>query len=112
MQPSTTSTTSSNLNHFVDVATGNRIMPFKGEMLDSEDCDIVGCDDEFGIWWGTERAAWVLSEQPNVVVVNGFIGPNAYVGYFVGTAEEARHYAKTHGVKDIEVDGVLPDPWA
>lgn len=111
MQPSTTSAPSSNLNHFVDVATGNRIEPFEGEMLDSEDYDIVGCDDEFGIWWGTPRAAWVLSEQANVVTVNGFVGPIPYMGYFVGTADEAMHYAREHGVKDITVDAVILDLW-
>jgi hypothetical protein len=100
MQPSTTSAPSSNLNHFVDPNTGDRL---EGDALfDCEGCAIVGSDDE-GTWWGTERAAWVLSEQYYSVIVNGYLGADPYVGYFIGTSEEARFYAMTHGVKDIEV---------
>jgi hypothetical protein len=95
---------SSNLNHFVDPNTGNRL---EGDALfDCEGCAIVGSDDE-GTWWGTERAAWVLSEQYYSVVVNGYLGADYYIGYFIGTVEEARHYAMTHGVKDITVMSFL-----
>ena len=87
-----------NVGSFVAVNTGNVV-----EVEDSEGQPLAGSDD-FGVWWGTERAAWVLSEQYYTVVVNGFIGPMPYMGHFVGTVEEAIHYAREHGVKDITAE--------
>lgn len=53
--------TDADVSFFVDVITGERY-----EALDFEDPygqELVG-DDLEGLWWGTERAAWVLSPGP------------------------------------------------
>jgi len=94
-------TTSDHISHFVDVISG--------EVLDEDevgcfiDCDAEGHplagSDEMGVWWGTERAVWVLSQQYYTVEVWGWMGPDPYIGHFLGTEEEVRHYCETHGVK-------------
>ena len=81
--------------YFVDVVAGERLGD--NETWDAYGQDLVGTDDE-GLWWGTERAAWVLHEHPFVVEVWGRIGALDWIGYFVGTEEAAIDYAETHGV--------------
>jgi len=93
--------------YFVDPETGDRLPD--DEKWDAEGEPIIGSDDD-GTWWGTERAAWVLREWPSVCIVYGWMGPDVYVGYFVGPTSEAREYAETHGViVDHEIDAGIAD---
>lgn len=89
---------------------GRFIEPESGEIVDEENgcggwCDVdreghplVGYD-EMGMWWGTERAVWVLSQQTYTVEVWGYCGADEYIGHFMGTMEEAREYCECHSVK-------------
>lgn len=81
-----------------------------GKIIDEENeigewCDedregrlLIGTDER-GSWWGTESAAWILSEQDHVVEVWGYIGPDPYVGHFMGTVDEVQNHCKCHGIK-------------
>jgi hypothetical protein len=82
-----------NRGFFVDIVTGERV-----EVCDVHGVDVMGAD-EHGLWWGTERAAWVLSEQAYTVEVWGHVGSEAYAGHFIGTEEEAIDYAERHMVR-------------
>lgn len=88
-----------NTDCFVDVGTGEVI-----DDVDSEGVDLIGID-EWGAWWGTPRAAWVISQQPFTVEVWGYAGADPYFGHFVGTPEEARDYVER---RRIRVDWVVP----
>jgi len=81
-----------NRGFFVDIVTGERV-----EDHDAEGVDVMG-SDEHGVWWGTRRAAWWLSEQHYVVEVWGHIGSEPYQGHFIGTVEEAVDYCERHMV--------------
>lgn len=91
---------------FVDPVSGERL-------ADTDTCDAHGTDligvDEYGVWWGTERAAWVLHEHPFTVQVRGRIGRLAWEGHFVGTEDAAIEYAETHGVVVDEVESGDPE---
>jgi len=73
-----------------------------GEVI-AEGCDargtaVVGSDEE-GMWWGTERAAWILEGDGLALVeVWGTLCGEPYTGWFVGTVEGARDYCWRHSV--------------
>ena len=82
--------------YFADPETGERLGDI--EMEDAHGRALIGAGDEGGLWWGTERAAWVLHEHPFVVEVWGKIGRRDWFGFFIGTEDAAILYAETHGV--------------
>jgi len=91
------------VEHFVDPSTGERFG-------DEETCDVhgqelLGMDEERGeLWWGTQRAAWVLYPHFATVLIYGYVGPYHYSGHFVGTAEDVIDYAERHMVKVTHVE--------
>ena len=91
----------------MDIATGD---------LYEDGCDrkgrpLIGIDDE-GMWWGTEEAAWFLSEQAFSVQVCGWCGSTPYDGYFIGTVDEARDYCENRRIKiDHIISGDSSDDW-
>ena len=82
--------------YFADPETGERLGDI--EMEDAHGRELIGVDYEGGIWWGTERAAWVLHEHPYVVEIWGKIGRRNWFGFFIGTEDAAISYAEAHGV--------------
>jgi hypothetical protein len=89
------------IGYFIDIADSSRFE--ESEFEDSEGQPLIGEDDR-GVWWGTERAAWKLSDVWYTVVVTGYRGSQPYFGHFIGTVYEATMYAREHGVKDIVVE--------
>lgn len=84
------------LGRFVDPVTGE---PFADdEKCDADGVDLIGVDDGGDLWWGTPRAAYVLSNHWAIVRVGGFIGSARWDGFFVGTDDEAIDYARGHSV--------------
>jgi hypothetical protein len=56
-------------------------------------------DDGKAVWWGTERAAWKLSDAETVVRVYGKLRSGLdWDGFFLATEEEAVAYAEAHEV--------------
>lgn len=100
--------TTSETAYFLDPETNDRLGDDEKEDVHGQ--DLIGVDDD-GIWWGTDRAAWVLSTHQTTCYVHGWQGNHPYVGHFCGTAAEAIDYAETHGVtvKFVE-SGVVIDP--
>lgn len=84
------------VDRFVDVVTGE---PYgDDEKWDVNGVDFIGVDPDGSLWWGTERAAHVLSDHWASVRVSGWIGNAHWMGHFVGTDAEAIDYAERHGV--------------
>ena len=96
--------------YFTDPETGERLADH--ETIDAHGTDLVGVDGDGGLWWGTERAAWVLHEHAFTVIVRGTMGwpggRRRWTGRFVGTEEAAIHYAETHSVVVDEVESGDP----
>lgn len=92
--------------YFVDVAAGERLADH--ETVDAHGTDLIGVDYDGGLWWGTERAAWVLHEHAFTVIVRGKLGRRPWSGHFVGTEDAAIEYAETHGVVVDEVESGDP----
>lgn len=80
---------------FVDTETGERIED--GE-IDANGVAPFGEDDD-GFWWGTSRAAWVLSDADTLIECWGDLGAEEWAGMFIGTVSEAADYAERHGVR-------------
>jgi len=97
---------SARLAHFVSVTDGE-ILDESTEgtyiEVDREGAPLIG-DDEHGVWWGTEDAAWVLSEVWYSTRVQGYLGSENYTGHFIGTMEEVLFYCVEHGVKVYSVE--------
>lgn len=91
--------------YFVDPETGERLPD--DAVFDAHGVELIGADDH-GLWWGTERACWVLSEGGPVVEASGFIGSEVWGGFFIGSEGDAEWYAETHGVKSVHTE--LSDP--
>lgn len=83
----------SNVGYFVDPSDGSRFGDH--ELWDVHGQDLIGAD-RYGLWWGTPRAMWVLSDKGCHVVVYGRCGHLDYVGHFFGTVAEAVDYAECH----------------
>jgi hypothetical protein len=98
-KPTETMLTYDDTSTFVDPETGERYAPY--ERLDPHGTPLIG-EDEWGLWWGTERAAWVLSEgsTSRLVRFTGTICRTTvkWDGFFIGTDDEATLYAECHGV--------------
>ena len=111
--------TSDDTCHFVDPVEETRYEAH--EYLDPYGQELLG-EDEHGLWWGTERAAWVLSPGPiegRVVRVVGkatltpdvahpWLPPKEvlYDGFFIGSDEEAQSYATCRGFDVFHVEPV------
>jgi hypothetical protein len=86
---------------FVDLS-GDDLEP--GATCDAHGNDLVGVSPDRDswpdgyLWWGTDRAPWLLHEHWCTAVVYGRIGRARWRGHFVGTPEAAIEYAETHGV--------------
>jgi hypothetical protein len=91
----------SKLDNFVDPITDEILTvdaSLPAMLDDANGTPIVGEDDEWGMWWGTVRAAWCLSFHCATVHVSGYMGAIPWSGVFIGTADEAVDYAERHGV--------------
>lgn len=80
------------IGHFIDTISDEIV-----EDIDAHGVDVIG-EDEHGIWWGTERAAWMISHTYYTVDVWGHLHGKPWQGVFIGTVEEAVDYAERHGV--------------
>lgn len=87
--------------YFVDSETGEPLPD--DTVFDAHGIELIGADDN-GLWWGTERAAWVLSEGQTLVRASGFIGSEAWDGFFIGSEDEVEWYAETHGVREVDTE--------
>lgn len=91
------------LLHFIDTRTGE-VLDLPGQPT----CDVNGVDfigeDDAGAWWGTERAAWMLSttEGRCLVEVSGFLGSVEWQGFFIGTVEEALLWAEKRWIRIVQ----------
>ena len=109
--PDVRSGVASNLNppveagYFVDVEAGDRLRD--DERWDAHGVPLIGADED-GVWWGTDRAAWVLREHPFTVTIHGHRGRQDWDGHFVGTEADAIEYAETHGVTVDHVESGDP----
>ena len=87
---------------FVDPAT---LIPFRDdERCDARGVDLVGVEDDPDsagslLWWGTDRAAWILSPHVLVWVVEGPSGAHRRSFVLMGTHDEAVDYAERHGAR-------------
>jgi hypothetical protein len=90
--------------HFVDPVSGERYGPWGRQ--DPHGQDLIG-DDEEGLWWGTERAAWVLSPGPihgRFVRVTGQRKGVLYDGFFIGSEAEAVDYVERRGFDVFHIE--------
>lgn len=88
---------SRNILHFVDPETGEAFRD--DEKHDVHGVDLIGVDDDH-FWWGTERAACVLSDHWSLVRVTAYMhGSSIPCDYFfIGTESEARAYVESRAV--------------
>jgi hypothetical protein len=87
--------------YFFDPETGERLPD--DTVFDTHGVELIGADDS-GLWWGTERACWVLSERGAAVRASGFIGSETWDGFFIGSESEAKRYAETHSVREVKTE--------
>lgn len=94
---------------FVDPETKEAFLA--EEKVDAHAQPLIG-SDRHGCWWGTERAAWKLSDADTVVHLYGSLGPGMdWDGWFIATATEAQRYAETHGVKVTDYRTAMLDTY-
>jgi len=90
-------------DHFLDPEDGTLYLD--GELHDAHGVDLVGVDPDGSMWWGTERATWVLEDGATTVVrVSGWMGPVRWDGFFLGAAEAAVDYAEQRRVRVDHVE--------
>ena len=87
---------------FVDPVDGERLPDHA--RIDAYGVELIGVDQHGALWWGTDRAAWLLHEHPFTVQIHGRLGRRNWTGHFIGTEEAAIAYAESHGVvvEDVE----------
>ncbi len=105
--PSENNATSSSarLAHFVSVTTGEILDESKdGHYIDVDrgGTPTIG-DEEDNAWWGTEDAAYVISETYYTTQVYGYQGKKKWVGHFIGTMEEIVRHCDEQGIWILEV---------
>ena len=88
-------------DYFLDPDTRERLPD--DAVFDAHGVDLVGADEE-GLWWGTERAAWVLCARGDLVRVSGWLGASTWDGFFIGSAAQAERYAESHGVRHMHIE--------
>jgi hypothetical protein len=93
--------------HFIDPETGEAFDKPNDCGTDVHGTDVVG-EDENGMWWGTDRAAWLLGDPPvrkaYLVRVDGFLASEPWTGFFIGrrgVERRAVSYARRRAVKDV-----------
>jgi hypothetical protein len=93
---------------FIDPLTGEVYDDAPGCGCDPTGSDLIGSDED-ALWWGTDRAAWLLSEEDTIVRVSGRCRASAkdFHATFIGTPEEATRYAERWGTIDlVEVETI------
>jgi hypothetical protein len=93
-------------SHFIDPETGEVLDESPdGNYIDHDvhGTPFAGYDEEYGAWWGTDRALWVLSFGEHHVI-SGRIGYSDYIGHFLGTEAEVIEYCLTHGITITQVE--------
>jgi hypothetical protein len=92
------------VGYWIDPETSERLPFDPGD--DALGVPVSGQDSR-GRWWGTRRAAWLLSDNAQVVRVSGWVMPDGkdaardmlpWDGWFVGTKEQAENCARMCGV--------------
>lgn len=71
---------------------------------DADGTPVTG-EDEDGIWWGTNRAYWVIDPRGQLLELTGFLGPTPYHMYLrVESKEAALAVGAKRGLKEMQVD--------